>query len=209
MGKEKLSKQNIFSFMKNAFLKPVEKMEDNLKQIKDPKETFIFAGIVALLITVLNLLMTMLNSLFVKSCDFWTGKCKTKFTFSGLDNLDYGTLIFKYFLITAGFVLGAALIYYIVALVIKKNSNYVKILGMSLIALLPNIALSYIVGPILGIAYSPLNLFANMAGMIYTAFIMLFVLKEELKMNDIDKLVVYNLISVTLVYALKYFIFTI
>ncbi len=207
MKKEK-TKKNLFKFIKNCIINPIENMDNNTKDLDTPKKAIIFASILSIVMMILNLLTTILTSIFVRSCDFWTGKCKTRVIFENIGNLDYFNLIVKYLFMYAIFAFGVALVYYIIALIYKKNSNYFKVLSITLVAFIPNIVLDMILGPILGIVYGPLSTFASVAGNVYTIFILLFSLKNELKLNDTDKLIAYSLVCVVLLYMLKFYIFT-
>lgn len=207
MKKEKISKDSVFEFIKNTLVNPIKNMDKNTKELNTPKKTLIFASILSVVMMTLNLVTTMLNSIFVESCDFWTSKCKTKIVFDNLGNLDYLTLIFKYLLMYGLFTFGVAFIYYIVSLMYKKNINYIKVLGITLVAFVPNILLSMVAGEILGILYGPLRMFLSVLGNIYTILILVFSLKDELKLNDTDKLIIYSVVCVTLLYILKYYVF--
>ncbi|MEG0826436.1 MAG: YIP1 family protein [Bacilli bacterium] len=207
MKKDKVVKQNLLKIVKNTVINPIENMDENIKVLDSSKKTLIFALIMSGIMTVLNLLNVMISAMFVRKCDFWTGKCKTKFIFGGLDNLDYAELIFKYLFMYALFAFGIALVYYIGALIIKKNANYIKLLAITLVAIIPNIIASMIIGPIVGSIYGPMNSFISIAGTIYSILILTFSLKNELKIGDIDKLTIYNIIVIMILHILHYYIF--
>lgn len=200
-------KKNLFEFVKNCSINPISNMDENIKDLNKPKKIVTMAIILSITTTILNLIYEIVTSIFVKNCDFWTTKCKTKIVFENIGNLDYFTLIVKYLFMYALFIFGIALIYYIIALIYKKNPNYFKVLSITLVSLIPGILLSMVIGPIISIVYGPLYTFATVAGNIYTIFILLFSLKNELKLNDTDKLIAYSLICVILLYILKYYIF--
>lgn len=199
--------KSLWTTFKNTLINPVHNMDNNVSKIGDAKNTCILAGIFSLAMMVLNLLTMMLSSIFTRKCDFWTGKCKTKIDFGALGNLDYVELVFKYLFMFALFAFGVAVIYYVVGLVLKKNANYIKILKITLIAMIPSILANLLVGPILGLIWNDLRLFINVLGTIYTLFILTFSLKNELKINSTDELIVYSVVSVTILYIMKYYVF--
>ncbi|MDD3187007.1 MAG: hypothetical protein PHD02_00840 [Bacilli bacterium] len=207
MKKGNFSKSKTLDIAKRVLLKPTESYEENTKELKDQKTTLISGLILAGAMTIINLITAMINSIFVKTCDFWTGKCKTKIAFSGLENLDYFNLILKYFLMYAVLVFGIAAIIYILALIYKKNTtDYVKLLRIVILSFIPGIILSMILGPLFGIIYGPLNIFLSMAGSIYTMLIIINLLKDEIKLKETDNLLFMS-IAFTLIYVLQYYIF--
>jgi len=203
---KKVSKDNLFKFVESTVMKPLDSMEDSAKEFPDLKKTSVLAGIVALAMMVFNLFATMLSSMFVRSCDFWTGTCKTKFVLSELKNLDYLGLIFKNFLAYALIIFGLAAIYYIGSLILKKTLKYYKSLVIATLAIIPFAILNILVAPILGIVYGPLETFVSMFGTIYSISILFLAMKEEMKLQDSNKAVLYNAVVLTVSYIIVYYI---
>ena len=204
---EKKVKKGLLEIIKDSILKPVNSVEENAASFKDAKTTFIFAGIITVLITISNLLATMLSTIFSKQYDFWTQKYNWAISFSNLDSLDYFDLILVRFVQYALVILGVAGVYYLATLILKKSISYVKTLGIVSLAVIPNIILSFC-GSILGIIWSPLGLFIGSAAVAYTILILTFSLKNILKINDVDKLVFYNVVIIAVLKILEYVVFT-
>jgi len=204
---EKKVKKSLLEIIKDSILKPVNSVEENAASFKDAKMTFIFAGIITVLVTISNLLATMLSTIFSKQYDFWTQKYNWAISFSNLDSLDYFDLILVHFIQYALVILGVAGVYYLATLILKKSISYVKTLGIVSLAVIPNIILSFC-GSILGIIWSPLGLFIGSAAVAYTILILTFSLKNILKINDVDKLVFYNVVIIAVLKILEYVVFT-
>ena len=66
---EKKMKKSFVVMIKDMILKPISSVEENIVMLKDTKSTFVFAGIISVLITVCNLVSTMINAIFSKSYD--------------------------------------------------------------------------------------------------------------------------------------------
>lgn len=204
---EKKVKKGFISMIGDSILKPISSVESNAATLKNPKDTFIFAGIIAVAITVCKLITTMLSTIFYKQYDFWTQKYSWNISFSNLDSLDYVNLIFVNLLQYAIVILGIAGVYYLATLVLKKDTTYVKTLGIVSVAVIPNIVLSF-AGSILGIIWSPIATFIGAAAVAYTILILTLSLKNILKINDFDKLIFFNVIIVAILKVLEYIVFS-
>ena len=136
---EKNNKKTFISIVKDSIMNPVSSVDKNVATLKDAKTTFVFAGIVALLITICNLVSTMISTIFSKKYDFWTQKYSWSISFSNLDSLDYIDLIVVHLLQYGVIVLGIAGIYYLATLILKKDNTYIKTLGIVSLAIIPNI----------------------------------------------------------------------
>ena len=110
---DKKIKKNFVGFIKDMFLKPTSSIEENAATLKDSKSTFIFAGIISLLVMICNLISTMISTIFSKKYDFWTQKYNWSISFSNLDSLDYFDLILVHFIQYALVILGVAGVYYV------------------------------------------------------------------------------------------------
>ena len=204
---EKKVKKSLLEIIKNSILKPVNSVEENAASFKDAKMTFIFAGIITVLITVSNLLATMLSTIFSKQYDFWTQKYNWSISFSNLSSLDFSDLIFTRLVQYALIILGIAGIYFLATSILKKNVSYVKILGIVSLAVIPSVILSFCAS-VLGIIWNPLGLFIEAAAVAYVILILTFSLKNILKIDDVDKLVFYNVVIIVGLKILEYIIFS-
>lgn len=203
---EKKVKKNFGSIIKNAILNPISSVEENAATLKDSKTTFIFAGIITAIITICNLVSTMFSAIFSKQYDYWTGKYNWNISLSNLDSLDYVDLILVDLLQYAVMILGIAGIYYLSTLILKKSTTYIKTLGIVSLAIIPNIILSFI-GSIIGIVWNPISIFIDTMAIAYTVLILTMSLKNILKINDLDKIVFYNVIILAVIKILEYIIF--
>lgn len=204
---EKKDRKNFGQIIKSSIFTPIASIDENVATLKDPKTTFVFAGIISIVIMLTNLISTMFNTVFAKKYDFWTQKYKWDISFSNLDSLNYVDLIFKHLLQYALMILCIAGVLYLIVLILKKETSYIKSLGTVSIAIIPNIVLSF-AASILGIIWNPLNLITSAAAVTYTILILSFALKNLIKESSIDKLVFYSVILVAILKLLNYIIFT-
>ena len=206
MVKKNDRKMSLFDLIKGSILNPVTSVEGNVLALENTKNTFTFAGIITLVITIANMLSTMITTIFAKECDWWTNKCSFHVSFGNLDSLDYVYLIIVSLIKYAVMVLAIAGVYYIGSLILKKSANYVKTLALVSFAVIPSIIANF-AASIFGIVYQPLAILVGTIGSIYTILILCFNVKAELKINDIDKLILFNSIVLAIVKLLEYFVF--
>lgn len=204
---EKKSKKNFKEIIKSSIFTPINSIEENASALKDTKTTFIFAGIISIAIMLTNLVSTMINTIFAKKYDFWTQKYKWDISFSNLDSLNYVDLIFKNLLQYALIILCIAGVIYLTVLILKKDVSYTKALKVSILAIIPNIVLTFIAS-IIGIIWNPLELILNSAAITYTILILTFSLKNLIKENNIDKLVFHSVVIMAILKLIEYIIFT-
>ncbi len=204
---EKKNKKNFLDIFKSSIFAPISSMDENVCALKETKSAFIFAGLVSIGIMLANLIATIFNTVFARKYDFWTQKYKWDISLSNLDGLNYVDLIFKSLLQYALMVLCIAGVLYLIVLVLKKETTYVKALGTISVSIIPNIVLA-LVASILGIIWSPLKVVVLAAAVTYTILILTFALKNLIKENNIDKLVFYSVIVMAILKLLDYIIFT-
>lgn len=204
---EKKSKKNFLDIFKSSIFAPISSMDENVGALKETKTAFIFAGLVSIGIMLANLVATIFNTVFARKYDFWTQKYKWDISLSNLDGLNYVDLIFKSLLQYALMVLCIAGVLYLIVLVLKKETTYVKALGTISVSIIPNIVLA-LVASILGIIWSPLKVVVLAAAVTYTILILTFALKNLIKENNVDKLVFYSVIVMAILKLLDYIIFT-
>lgn len=185
--------------LKGYLLKPLESV--NAKENEDIKSVGITGGILVVLMTLVNLVMTMISSVITYD---WTGKFDG-FDFGNLGNLDYLSLIFKNLLIYAVVMLAIAGVFYIGALIAKKEVNYAKLLTIVFIAAIPLTIGNTVVATILGYIYNPLAVIASVATSIYSITIFTKLVNDEVKLSDMT-LIYYNAACYSVIILVTYFI---
>lgn len=193
-----------------VLMKPFKAYKEEEHKFADAKSTLIFGGVVAVVMTVIELIKAMIAGIFVEKFDYSTFKTKTEIDFSNLKNLDYVQLIFKNLLIYAGVIVAIALVYYLVAFIFKKSLNFIKLISISATSILPYVVLGMIVSPILGKIWAPLSIFSMIVGAIYSIVILVNLMNEEVELENTDFKIYYHAICLSvLVSALCYLVYQI
>lgn len=187
--------------IKNYLLKPLESID---KDSEDLKKVGITGGILVILMTLVNLIMTMINSLRSVSMD-WTGKISYEISFKNLGNLDYLSLIFKNLFIYIIVILAIAGVFYIGSLVVKKEVKYAKILSIVFIADIPFFICNVVVSTILNFIYNPLAVIAMVISTIYSICIFYNLINDEIKLEGMTR-IYYNVACYSAIILVIYFI---
>jgi hypothetical protein len=105
--------------------------------------------------------------------------------FSEILDLNYLELIFRDFFIYAGFVAFIALIFYIGSLIIKKPSNYLKMVSIAATAIIPYAIGSTFVVPLLTAIWASLGSIASILITVYTVTIFIALINKEIKIKEL------------------------
>jgi len=198
---------NYLTYIINVLLKPFKTFKEEETKLCNPKTSLIFSAIVAVTMMLITLFKTMISSIFVKTIDYSTYEYKTTVNFSQLKNLDWVGLLVKNLLIFAGVIVAIALIYYIVSLMFKKSTNFIKMLSVSATSLIPYIALGMIVSPILGKIWTPLSIIATVAGAVYSLLIFINLMNEDLIFDNVDLKIYFHLICLSILGSAGYYLY--
>ena len=205
-----LKQNNNISYVKYVidFIKqPFKTFKENESNLIDKKTSLIFSGIVAVVMMVITLLKAMIMSVFSKTYDFSSLSTKTVIDFSRLENLDYVSLIFKNLIIYVAIIAIIALVYYIVSLVMKKNTDYFKMLVLTSTSIIPFIISGMLLAPILGIIWSLLGVVATIIGAVYSLLIFINLIDDEFKLESIDKKIYFHLICLSIIGSITYYLY--
>jgi hypothetical protein len=156
--------------------------------------------------TIINLVVKMFSSIFVKRIDYATYEYKTAIDFSEILDLNYLELIFRDFFIYAGFVAFIALIFYVGSLIIKKPSNYLKMVSIAATAIIPYAVGSTFVVPLLTAIWASLGSIASILITVYTVTIFIALINKEIKIEKLDNRIYFNLVSISVLFYLGYFV---
>ena len=200
------SSLNFFKYIGQVLIKPIKTFEGEETKLSETKNSFILAGIVAVVMMLIGLITNIINTDFVETIDFTTYEPKTTIDFSYLENLDWITLIFKNLLIYAAIILGIAGVYYLGSLVVKKSISFTKTLATTATAALPYVALGMLISPILGKIWGPLSVVAAIGGAIYSIIIFYTLIKREISFENLDLDVYFHLACMTILGTAGYYI---
>lgn len=185
---------NFLMYIVLILVKPFKCFKEEEEKLSYLKNSLILSAIVAGAMTILNLITAMITTVIYKEYSLFSSGYKTTIKFSRLSNLHYGELIFKNLLIYAVIIAAIALVYYLAALVFKKQVNFVKLLAVAASSLIPIVATSMIVSPILGLLWEPLAVIVSALGVIYSVLILINLMDYEISFEETDLRIYYHLI---------------
>lgn len=195
-----------FMFILASLMKPVTAIKNKINDYSDVKTTGILVVVIAFCRMIVNLLGTMISTIFVKErVSFLSSDTKLKVSFEGLKNLDYFNLIVKQFIGFIIVVAAVAGIYYVVAVVMKKTVNYFKLAAIVTVSFVPMFIVSFI-SIIVAYIYAPLAAFLVFASLIYSLLTLVHCIDEEVKFDDKSFRVYFQTICLTIVFIVVYYI---
>ena len=198
---------NYLMYIVAVLLKPVKSFKEEENKFNNAKTSIIFSSIVAIGIMLINLIKTMISTIFSKSFDYTTFKMKTSVDFSNLKDLDYLDLIGKQLLIYAGIILAIALVYYLASLVVKKQVSFTKMLAVSATSVIPFTILSIIVSPLLGKIWAPLSVISLVVGIVYSLLIFITLINKDITFENGDSRIYFNLICLSILGSAGYYVY--
>lgn len=198
---------NYLMYLLLVLVKPFKCFKEEEEKLSNTKTSLILSGIVAGIMMLINLISTMISTIFAKKMDYSTFQYKTTLEFSNLKELDYLSLIGKNLLIYAAVILAIALVYYLASLVAKKQVSFIKFLSISATSVVPFVIIGMVVSPILGKIWSPLAIILMIIGVVYSITIFIFLIKEEIKFEKQDLGIYFHLICMSILGTAGYYTF--
>ena len=193
-------------FIVNVLLKPYKTFKEEENKLCNVKTSLIFSSIIVVAMMLINLITSMISAIFINDFDVTKFEYVKRLELSNLGKLDYLELIGKNLLIYAGIIAGIALIYYIVSLIFKKNTNYIKLLSITAISAIPVVLITMIVAPILGIIWETLYFVASIIGIIYSIVIFITLISENIKFENKDLNMYFHLICISVIGVSGYYL---
>lgn len=163
-----ISFMDYFFIILAVILKPFTAFKEELNKFNNLKNSAIMSLIVSGISTLIKLITTILNSIMVKSYNWSSGGYKTTWNWDNLKEIEYLKVVGKNFLIYLGIIVAIAVVYYIASLIVKKQTNFSKLLGISAIAVTPMLVCSLIISPLLSLIISELAMPITIIGAVYT-----------------------------------------
>ena len=196
---------NYLKYILGLLLKPFETYKSEEGKLSNVKNSLILSGIVAGAMMLINLLTAIISSVFVKTMDYSTLKMKTEFSFEGLKNLDYLSLIGKNLLIYVCIIAAIAVVYYLASLVAKKSINFMKTLSISASSLIPYVIMGMVVSPILGKIWAPLSIVATIIGAVYSIILFVLLINDNINFEKKDLCAYFHLACMTILGTTGYY----
>lgn len=198
---------NYLMYIVAILLKPFKCFKEEETKLCNTKTSLIFSSIIAGAMMLITLFKAMIAVVFTKTMDYSTFKYKTSVDFSRLKDLDWLSLIGKNLLIFAGVIVAISLVYYIVSLIFKKSTNFIKMLSISATSLIPYIVLGMIVSPLIGKIWAPLSIFAMVIGAVYSLLIFINLMNEDLVFDSVDAKIYFHLICLSILGSAGYYLY--
>lgn len=198
-----------FNYLTHAIgtlIKPFDTFKKNEKNLKEPKNSFILAAIIAGVMMIINFIKSMISAIFVKKLDYSTWEYKTELDFSQLKDLDYLQLIGKNLLIYLAIIFVIAIIYYVSAVVAKKSPSFVKLVSVSATSFIPYIVVGMILSPILGKLWTELGVISGIMAIIYSIVIFAHLVSDEVSFDNKNYGIYYHLVAISLLLIIVYFV---
>ena len=180
---------NFIKYIIGILLRPLKSFNEEENKLSDTKNSIILALIVTVSMTLLNLIHTIIYTVRVSSYLNST----TSWDFSNLNNINYIQVIGKNFIIYACIILAITVVFYLGSLIIKKQMNIIKNLGIVATSMIPLVLGSMILSPILGAIWIPLGVIVTVVSAIYSVLILLELMNKELQLVG-DVKIYFNLV---------------
>lgn len=188
----------------NVFTKPITKTLEYANK-EDLKFSFILVAVITGILTVLNSIQFILNTIIHKSYSYSKGKYITKLEFS---NFEFEAFIKNFFtvaVIVVVAILLIATIMYIISRILKNENSFAKLLTIASISTMP-VIISTLFSILISWLYAPISYFVTIAAVLYMLFINIYSFRNTLTINDEDTLTILNVVSITVTLIILYYI---
>ena len=204
--KEKFNGQEYLAVLAGIFVKPAQVIKSSVPKFDDFKNSAILGVIVVVIATIASLIQSMATIVVEKRYTLFEG-VKTTIEWENLKDLDYFDVIFKNLLLYIGIILAIAVVYYGVSLLFKKKVSFPKFVGIASLAMIPMVAGSLILGPLLGMLYAPLNPILSLIGIVYSLFLLYEMMSQEVSLEGNAKFY-FHMLCMTILLIVGYFTYT-
>lgn len=203
----KITFKDYFFIILAIILKPFTAFKEELNKFNDFKNSAIMSLIISGVGTLINLIVTMLNSVMVKSYSWSQGSYKTTLNWENLKEIKYLEVIGKNFLIYLGAIVAIAAVYYIASLIVKKQVKFSRLLGISAIAVVPMLVCSLFLSPLLSLIWAKLAMPITVIGAVYTIVLIYEGMNNEVLVEGNSKYY-FNLVCLSILGIAVYYLYT-
>ncbi|MFA5604135.1 MAG: hypothetical protein WDA12_04745 [Bacilli bacterium] len=195
-----------FGLILAIILKPFTTLKEELKRFDEFKNSFNFAIFVSLVVTIISLIKKIMDVVIVTNTNWFTGATTTTWIWANLRGINYISVIGRSFLLYIGIIFAIAVVYYIGSLIIKKEANFSRLLGISAASITPILLSVLLLSPLLSILYAPLGGIVTIIGGVYTLIILYEMTNNEILLKG-DLKVYFNLICLSLLALTVYYLY--
>lgn len=186
--------------LKGFLLRPLDSLKN--KNTEDIKSVSITGAMICLVMTLVNLFKTMISSVRVTEFDWLKGSVEV-WRWENLKELNYFSLIFKNFFIYALAFLAIAFVFYVGALIVKKQVKYQKLVAIVLISMIPSVLGSMILAAFVSLISVHLGVIVAIISSIYTISLLVTLINDELSLEGYQKLF-FNVVCFSVILCISY-----
>ncbi len=189
-----------------AFLtKPFNALKNENNKFSNFKNSFILSIIVSILFTIISFIKTIISTVRVTTGGLFS-EPETEWVWENLENLNFIKVIGTDLLIIIGIIFAIACVYYIAGLVVKKQPNFSKLLGLSTVSVVPMFICAMLLSPIFGLIHVHLGVIVTIIGGIYTLILVYENMNSEINLEGNIKYY-FNLICLSILMSTGYFVY--
>ena len=204
---QKVSFMSYFYLILAVILKPFTTFKEELGKFANLKNSVISALVVSVFATLVRLLSVMLSVVRVEDYDLFKGSRETKWVWENLKNLDYIDVIGNSLLVFLGIILIIAAGYYLVSLIMKKQANFAKMLGIASISVVPMYLATLVLSPLVSLITVKLGMPIILIGGVYTIILIYEAMNTELNFEGNTKYY-FNLICLSIIGIASYYLYS-
>ena len=205
LGNDKMSFTAYLFIILAVVLKPFTAFKEELDKFNTFKNSLLVSLIVSGVATIITLLKTMYSAVRVSSYSWGSGTTKS-WVWENLKEINYIKTIGTNFLVYLGIILAIAVVYYLASLIVKKQVNFSKFLGISALSIVPFVICYLVIAPLLSMIYAPLNMVITIIGIVYTIILVYETMNAEIALSGNVKYY-FNLICLSILSISAYYLF--
>lgn len=201
---QRLSITNYFFMLLAVLLQPFTAMKEESEKFSTFRNSAILTIIVSIIATLLSTIQAILSVVIVKSYH-WSKGYTTKWVWENVKEINFIKLIGKNILIYLGIILVIAVVYYIASLMVKKETNFSKLLGVSALSIVPIFLCAFALSPLVSLVYAPLGMGITILGSIYSFIILYETMNQEVSLTG-NKKYYFHLICLSMIGMTAYYL---
>lgn len=198
----KMSMIEYLSFIIAVLLKPYDALKKEIYKFNSIKNSAILALIVSVIATIIKVISTMLST--VRETSYFSET--VTWAWENLKEINYIKLIGTNFFVYLGIIVAIAVIYYIISLMLKKQVDFPRLLGISAVSLAPFLG-AIVVSPLASMLYAPLGLWITTIALVYTIVIIYEAMNQEVQLTGNIKFY-YNLVCLSILIFVVGYLYT-
>lgn len=183
---------NYFKYVVNILTKPFSTYKE--ADFSNIKNVSILTGLVVIVLTLINLITSMISAVRVTS--FWSDE--VTWVWENLKNIQYFKVIGQNILIYLGIIIGISAVYFLGSLIIKKESNFIKLVSATATAFIPYVIVA-ILSPLVSLISSTLGLCVTVIGIVYSLAILFELLNDQIVIENKNTKILFHAICMSIV----------